>query len=257
MPLSLPLPRLCAALDDAAGRLLDAAVAAGLDARVPSCPAWDTRALLAHQAMVHRWATAHLLGTDPAAVPNQTTIRSTVEDLPAWFAEGWHALTDALAAAPPDLRAMTFLADAPPPREFWARRQTHETTIHLVDALGARRGRVPTAAELEVAPDVAADGIDELLRGFFTRGRSKLFDGREYTLAVVPTDTDRTWVVRVAARLEVDPEGTPPPDDAEIVLSGTTSALYVGLWNRGDEFAVAGDPAFLTRWRSAHRVRWS
>ena len=50
------------------GAALDvAARAAGVDAPVPSCPAWDVRALLAHQTMVHRWATAHVRGEDPEA----------------------------------------------------------------------------------------------------------------------------------------------------------------------------------------------
>ena len=57
----------------------------------------------------------------------------------------------------------------------------------MIDALAAVLGRQPTASEADIAPAVAIDGIDELLRGFFTRGRSKLYDGEEYTIAVRPT----------------------------------------------------------------------
>ena len=39
--------------------------------------------------------------------------------------------------APVDLEAFVFLNDAPAPRQFWARRQCHETTIHAVDMSGA------------------------------------------------------------------------------------------------------------------------
>ena len=202
MPTSLSFDEHLAALEAAGTRLVDLATDAGLDAAVPTCPAWTVDALVAHQSMVHRWATAQVRGDDADAVPNQTTIRSTVADLPAYFREGHRALLDALRAAPPDLGAMTFLNDAPAPREFWARRQAHETTIHMVDALAAACGRVPTADEVEVDPALAVDGIDELLRGFFTRGRSKLYDGTEYTLAVTPGDADRRWIVRVAERLQ-------------------------------------------------------
>ena len=150
------------------------AVDAGLDAPVPTCPTWDARALVAHQTMVHRWATAHVRGDDPNDVLNQTAIRETVEYLPGYYLEGHAALLDALRAAPPDLRALRFLNDAPAPREFWARRQAHETTIHSVDALAAQLGRWPKADETGIEVPLAIDGLDELLGGFFTRGQSKL-----------------------------------------------------------------------------------
>lgn len=33
---------------------------------------------------------------------------------------------------------------------FWARRQVHETTIHMVDALAAWLGRLPTAPDADL-----------------------------------------------------------------------------------------------------------
>ena len=99
---------------------------------------------------------------------------------------------------------MTFLKDAPAPREFWARRQAHETTIHMVDAQSALLGRVPSTDEAGISSAFAADGLDELLRGFFTRGKSKLFDGKPFVTVVAPDDVDRRWVLRVDERLSVD-----------------------------------------------------
>ena len=100
---------------------------------------------------------------------------------------------------------MTFLNDAPGRASSGPRRQAHETTIHMVDALAAKLGRPPTADEAGIDPSLAVDGIDELVRGFFTRGRSKLYDGTEYTVAVRPADAERRWVLRVAERLTVEP----------------------------------------------------
>ena len=142
--------------------------------------------------MVHRWAAAHVRGDEPDSVPSQTEIRTTVDDLVGYYRQGHAALLDAFGAAEPDLTAMTFLNDCPAPREFWARRQAHETTIHMVDALAARGGTLPTAEQAGIPTPLAVDGIDELLRGFLTRGRSKLYDGDEYAIAVTPTDTERT-----------------------------------------------------------------
>jgi uncharacterized protein (TIGR03083 family) len=231
---------------------------AGMSTPVPTCPAWAVDALVAHQAMVHRWATAHVRGDDPDEVPNQTAIRTTVADLPAYYDEGLAGLIAALRAASPDLDATTFLKDAPPPRDFWSRRQAHETTIHMVDALAAKLGRAPTADESGIDQSLAVDGIDELVRGFFTRGRSKLYDGDEYTLAVAPSDVGRRWVLRVAERLTVDPgDGSDGPDPAA-TITGSAADLYLVLWNRGGEVSVAGERKdVLERWRARQRVTWS
>ncbi len=259
MPTSLTFDEHVAALEASGRRLGEYARDAGMAAPVPTCPAWAADALLAHQAMVHRWATAHVRGDDPDAVPNQTAIRTTVADLPAYYDEGLGGLLAALRAAPADLTAMTFLKDAPAPRDFWARRQAHETTIHMVDALAAKLGRAPTAEESGIEKGLAVDGIDELVRGFFTRGRSKLYDGEEYTLAVAPSDASRRWVLRVAERLTVDP-GDGQDDDVEPAATITAPAvdLYLALWNRGGEVDVEGGRSeVLDRWRSTQRVTWS
>jgi uncharacterized protein (TIGR03083 family) len=263
VPTSLSFDEHVAALETAGRRLITESVEAGMDAPVPTCPAWATDALVAHQAMVHRWATAHVRGDDPDEVPNQTAIRTTVADLPAYYDEGLAGLIAALRAAPPDLDAMTFLKDAPPPREFWARRQAHETTIHMVDALAAKLGRAPTAGESGIDQSLAVDGIDELVRGFFTRGRSKLYDGDEYTVAVAPSDVSRCWVLRVAERLTVDPDdglddGVADGPEPTATITGPAVDLYLGLWNRGGEVEITGGrPDVLERWRATQRVTWS
>lgn len=250
MPTSLTLTEHLAALATAGPRLAEFAATAGWDAAVPTCPAWDVRALVAHQAMVHRWSTAQIVGTDPDAVPNQTALQEH-DDLAAYYNEGLDVLIAALRAAPEDLQAMTFLNDAPPPRQFWARRQAHETTMHAVDAQAAALGRTPTTSEVGVTTELAVDGLDELLCGFFTRGRSKLFDGEEYSFAVAPTDADAAWTVHVAERLTVSP-GVAAGDVP--ALRGTAAALYLALWNRGDE--IADGHALLARWRETQKVRW-
>ena len=55
-------------IEDAVARLGAWADRAGAEAPVPTCPGWTVRDLLAHQGMVHRWATAVVLGDDPRAV---------------------------------------------------------------------------------------------------------------------------------------------------------------------------------------------
>lgn len=264
-PGPLDLDRYLDLVPTAAAALAFAAAAAGLDAAVPTCPRWRVADLLAHQGLVHRWATSHVeghdgRGPDGRELPTRTAyLREIAPDrLLDWFAAGAAGLVDALRAAPADLRAMTFLREAPPPRLFWARRQTHETTVHAVDALAARLGRTPTTAEaveaLGLTPDVALDGLDELLRGFITRGAARVRRDEPYTVAVRPSDADVGWLLHVDESVTTEVVTGRAPE-ADVTLSGTAAALHLGLWNRGDVQA-AGLPGFLAAWRAKQRVRW-
>jgi uncharacterized protein (TIGR03083 family) len=250
----------------AARRLAADAVEAGLDAPVPTCPEWTVAQLVGHQGEVHRWATAVIAGalTDPDLPESAVAATLPPDDeavLLSWFTAGAQALIDALGDAPDDLTAAVFLRDAPRPRVFWARRQTHETTIHAVDALSARLGRMPTAAEVGIDAAVAADGIDELLTGFITRRSSRLrVDGDQAAqILVAPGDVDLAWTVTVSAEPPVTVRGADPDSGREpdCVLTGTAAALYLGLWNRGDEIAATGADELLGLWRERVRVRWS
>jgi uncharacterized protein (TIGR03083 family) len=239
-------------------RLIELATVAGLGAAVPSCPDWLVRDLVAHQSKVHRWAAANVGGDDPALVPTDAEILGSVDDLASYYRDGLAGLCLGLEEAPDDLEAMTFLNDAPAPRAFWARRQAHETTIHMADALAATLGRLPTVDEADIAPELAADGIDELLRGFFTRGRSKLYDGSEHTLDVVASDVDRRWALQIGPRLTVAPHDEPAAGGApDATIAGTAAGLYLGLWNRGTDIAVTGPSEVLDRWRTSHQVTWT
>ena len=248
-----------AALAEAGSALAERAAAAGLTARVPTCPRWTVADLVAHQGMVHRWAAAHLR-LDDARVPSKSEILRTVPrgELLAWFSDGVAALLDTFANTPHDVPALVFLNNAPAPRTFWARRQSHETTIHAADALAAVLGRFPTERDAALGADLALDGIDELLRGFFTRGRTRLFDGTEFTVAVRPSDAATGWLLRVRPTgLAAEQASVDDLPDAGGLFTGTAVQLYLGLWNRGTEIRVTGRPSVLERWREVQRVQWS
>ena len=134
-----------AGIDAAVDRMAVWSRAAGPDAPVPTCPGWTVRDLLAHQGMVHRWATAVVRGDDPATVDDAAIEAEgrAAPDPVGWLLDGAPALVSALESAPDDLAVMTFLKQAPPARQFWARRQCHETTVHALDALSALRGPAP------------------------------------------------------------------------------------------------------------------
>ncbi|MFC7487285.1 maleylpyruvate isomerase family mycothiol-dependent enzyme [Knoellia sp. CPCC 206453] len=247
-----------AALTAATGSLVRDAASAGLDAPVPTCPGWTVRDLLAHQGAVHRWATANVVGDSEGARDIEPFEQEGLAraDPVQWLTEGGAALLAALEAAPADLDALVFLKDAPAPREFWARRQCHETTIHAVDALSAKLSRMPSAQLADIGSPLAADGIDELLTGFLPRAKYQLRSEEPMRIAVRPGDVDHAWIVEVSGEPLVSTRHTPRAvelDDVDVTFSGSAAELYLGLWNRGDEFA-SDDAAMLARWREFARV---
>ncbi|MCW2821576.1 MAG: hypothetical protein JWR64_1371 [Marmoricola sp.] len=238
------------AIREALAAFVDHARRAGLEAPVPTTPEWTVRQLVAHQGMVHRWATAIVRGTrvDPAAVEAEGL---AARDPVLWLRDGGHRLVEALQKAPVDLDAPVFLNDAPPPRLFWARRQSHETTIHSVDALSAALGRVPNADDTWITRQIALDGIDELLTGFLTRKSSPLRSEEPILFGFRPTDVERSWLVVVgpdAPVVERNYRGY-----ADVELEAPAEALYLAAWNRTDEIAVDG----FDVWREHARVTWT
>lgn len=236
--------------------MADAAACAGLDTSVPTCPGWTVRDLLAHTGMVHRWAAAHV---------REGMAASSAADHPApgdeqvvdWFRAGHAELVAALRAAPDDLEAMRFLADAGPAREFWARRQAHETAVHRADAEAANATSARFDADLDV--DFALDGIAELLEGFFGRPSRRMRADPPVRLRVQPDGSSVSWLVELrpdgkTITRHSDP-GTLPI--AGCTLGGTPAQLYRFLWNRGGDVRVDGDRCVLDVWAAVAKVQWS
>lgn len=263
IPPQLTLAEYGEGIGDGAAVLRANAVAAGLDAAVPTCPGWTVRDLLTHQGVVFRWARDIVGEVEPRPEELLAAEAVAVTDLLDWVDEGLVDLLNTLATAPEDLRVFFFLKDAPPSRQAWARRQCHEVTIHAVDAMAARLGRPPTAAQTWIRPALAADGIDELLTGFLPRRSQRVRSAEQLTVAVRPTDVSPAWLLRISEEPVVTTRfgghaGDPPP--ADVTLTGTAAQLYLGLWNRGQhdpEFTATGRPHWIETWREQMQVVWS
>ncbi|GII00823.1 maleylpyruvate isomerase N-terminal domain-containing protein [Planobispora takensis] len=283
------------ALQDAGVRLAAAAERAGVDAPVPTCPGWRVRDLLEHLGGVHRWAAAYVATgrTEPFTDEEAAVFFTAPDDagLVGWYREGHTALVRTLREADPGTTCWAFLR-APSPLAFWARRQAHETAIHMIDAEAAAAAASPgdaggiapsTAASpgdadgiasprdaapgtggsastaraiASFTPAFAADGVDELFDGFLPRRRGRLVADPPVSLAVRATDHPTAWTVRV------EPGGravTPGADAADCVVSGPARELYLMLWNRGGAEAldVRGDRSVLELWREKSVIVWS
>ncbi|MDY0815269.1 maleylpyruvate isomerase family mycothiol-dependent enzyme [Kitasatospora purpeofusca] len=238
------------------GLLADAAARTGLDAPVPTCPDWRLRDLLLHTGQVHRWATAHVRDALKAPLDEdgeRALLIPAPDDagLVNWFRAGHTALLDALTAAPADLDCWTFMP-APSPLAFWARRQAHETAVHRIDADAAAGTEGPSTD-----PALALDGIDELLRGFMSRGRTEVRGERPRTVQISATDGPGRWLLTVGP----DPLSVALTEDpaADLTLTGPARDLYLLLWNRlpagTGKVDRAGDETLLDLWRESARIR--
>lgn len=223
--------------------LADAARLAGLDAPVPTCPGWTVADLLEHMGNVQRWA-ARTVATRPAERISRRDMSEAPPraELLAWFHAAGRELVTTLAAADPAAPVWTFGPDGTV--RFWFRRQAHEVTVHRVDAERAA-GR-PAAP---IAPDLAADGIDEWL-GFAAAFGHDALRGEGETVHLHCTDTadgelgewlltlrpDGPGLERVHAKGDVAARGA--ASDLDLFVAGR-----VGV----DALEVFGDGALLER----------
>ena len=246
-----------AILASEANALASAAEEAGLDAPVPTCPGWTVRDLVLHLGEVHRWATAAITS---GAMKLGDVPGDSLGPLPEppdtidWFCRGAIALRETLDSADPSFEYAAFLADPAAPRvRFWARRQAMETSVHRVDAESAL-GRCTT-----LSPEVALDGIDEFLTGFLPRSRTPLRADSERALLIAPDYSEQRWTVTISREMPVTVrEAAVPAADADCVVAGPASDIYLAMWNRCslDGLQISGDRGVIDMLRDSVQVRW-
>jgi uncharacterized protein (TIGR03083 family) len=242
------------ALDEQGRLLAGSAEGIDLDLEVPTCPEWKLRDLLNHIGDVHRWAATYVSEARADMLSDEEdkalfdTKRAADSDLVGWFRLGHAALVEALRAAPADLECWTFLP-ADSPLAFWARRQTHETTMHRVDVESISGDLTP------LDPALSADGISEMLFGFASRGR-KLLQDPPRTMAVEATDTGDRWLLTLGTERVTAESGSAPADCS---VTGSAADLYLALWNRlpVGQIRTTGDANVFARFRESLRIRWS
>ncbi|HEX9342654.1 MAG TPA: maleylpyruvate isomerase family mycothiol-dependent enzyme [Actinomycetota bacterium] len=137
---------------------------ADLTAIVPTCPDWTLAELVRH------------IGGNLRFVETAVRTRTAVDDpqrqvpdgagpdaddpaaLDAWLADAAARFADTLRAAGSDAEAQVWVFNRR--TAFWARRAALDLVVHRADAAGT------VGADYSVAPELAADAIDELLELF-------------------------------------------------------------------------------------------
>jgi uncharacterized protein (TIGR03083 family) len=157
----LPYGRFCDEVVAQTDLMRGVVAGADLSATVPTTPDWTLSQLLRHVGgnlrsleLAVRTGTAVTEperqvpdhggppGDDPAAVD-------------AWLSEAATRFAETLGKAGPDTQAQIWQIRWP--TAAWARRAAHDLVVHRADAAGA------VGADYRVAPDLAADAVDEFL----------------------------------------------------------------------------------------------
>lgn len=210
-------------LADAATRFEDVLRTGDRTAVVPSCPGWTVSDLGEHLAEIHRWALGQLTGTEPDAI--------VATDLADRFSAGADELVAALRARSADTPSAAIYP--PDSAATWARRQGHETAIHLWDAMTASGDDPGLQAEH------AADGVREVVADLYPRQvRLGRVEPLAATVVFACSDADGEAVL----------VGTDPAAPS-VRVTGRAEDLLLLLWGRRDpaviDLAVDGDRAAL------------
>jgi uncharacterized protein (TIGR03083 family) len=220
------------------------------DAQVPGLD-WDVRSLIVHTGGAHRWATTivrEASDDEVGAAYSRVGAGPIDGELAAWLREGLADLVAALRAAPEDLDVFTFLP-AHSARHFWARRQAHETAVHRADLESVSEAVTPFPV------DFAQDGIAEMLHGFAARRRNAIT--APGTVSLRPTDDGDAWRMTFGGETIIADRAA-SDTSADAMVTGSSSDLYLWLWNRpAAQVKIAGKEELARLWTETVRVRWS
>jgi uncharacterized protein (TIGR03083 family) len=210
-------------------RLLgDVVFAAELSTPVPTCPGWTLLQLLRHVGRGDRWAAQIIRDRagsdlDPRLVPDGRPPSDT-DGARAWLQAGARVLLDAVSAIGPE-NVATFLG--PRPAGWWVRRRVHEATVHRADAA------IAAGKPYELAPELAADGIDEWLERLAVElpaARAAAI-GVGQVLAMRATDAGAQWRIGGTAT-GIDWGRSASDRPPAVRLAGPAADLFLALVRR-------------------------
>jgi uncharacterized protein (TIGR03083 family) len=232
---------------------------ADLSVTVPTCPDWTLAQLVRHIGGNHRaLETAVRTGTaveDPGKqVPDAAgPDGDDPSALTAWLADASARLAGTLRDAGPDAQAQLWVFRRP--TIFWARRAANDVVIHRADAAGT------VHADYTVAPDLAADAVDELLELIGdpqVAGSSPQFAelrGPGGSIHLHATDTDTDPGLEAEWLIELREDGFSwrrGHAKATVALRGPMADVLRVFWRRlpagSDRVEVLGDAALLDFW---------
>jgi len=217
------------------GAAFAAAARRGPDAAIPSCPGWSMRDLVAHVDHVFRKVHARVESGDleMEEVPGLDESDLAGEPLVVRYEEGLALLVDAFDDTDVDAPSWTWFG--PKRVGFWVRRMAHEIAIHRWDAENALGAASP------IAPDLAADGVSEMIDVHLQEEGTPPYAGPEGVIEFRELDGSAAWYLELT-------EGVPPRRAAEGAeasagVEASASDLVLLLWGRLqlEDVEITGD----------------
>ncbi|GHE07615.1 hypothetical protein GCM10010339_53050 [Streptomyces alanosinicus] len=232
---------------------------ADLSATVPTCPDWSLEDLVRHMGGALRWVdtlvrTRAQENVPPERVPlaKGPEKRGDAAALDEWLAQTGELVVGALREAGPDAEVWAFAGV--PNAGFWARRMTHEITVHRADATLA------AGLPYEVAPDIAADAVDEWLQIVQWAQRNMPKDPKRDlrrpgdSIHLHATDTepalDAEWLIDLDGEVIDWRRGH---EKATVALRGPLSSLLLAFYGRlpldAPGLEILGERELLEFWQ--------
>jgi uncharacterized protein (TIGR03083 family) len=222
-----------------------AAVTDGADPGTPvaTCPGWTLADLLQHTGEVFRWAATMVRDSSQERLRREQIDWDLPADpagFPRWIRAGSDFVLETFRACDPATPMWAW--GWPKAAGFWPRRMVHEIGVHRADAQLAL-DLVPA-----FAPEVAADGVDELLdniphAAYFAPAVETLRGSG--TLDLHAPDAGTSWLITLvedgfrwerAESVGTDVEVTAAAGDLLLALYGRPAAVEVpgdlDLWER-------------------------
>jgi len=241
-------PNLLDVLEVEGERLATSTIGSDLEAEVPQLPGMRLGEVVRHVGSVYRMVVSWLHdGARPTRWQRAPAEDQTLVDyLRAGLLEVVHELAqhDPLDGCPtwwPEHQNYG----------FWYRRLAHETTIHRYDVqmggAAAMVGGIP--------PEIAVDGVDEILSLWFTHrlGVLGISDVRPGRVAI--HTGDRRWIAQIT------PTGTSAwradtDETVDAIVSSDPAGMYLWLWGRRPNAQVleAGDPDVVAQLQDLLRM---
>lgn len=204
-------------------------------ATVPGCPDFTLAETLRHVGSVHRVTRSWVRD---GRRPEQWQRSPADEDLVGFVRTGLSELLTELGKHDPAAPCDTWWPDDRT-HGFWRRRMVHETTVHRVDVEAAAGGPVHP-----VDPEVALDGIDELLFLWFGHRLGELKMSAPQRGVVALSAVDRHWLAifepgRSTARRVEEADAR----SADAMVSGEPMEVYLWSWGRlpDQSVRISGD----------------
>jgi uncharacterized protein (TIGR03083 family) len=191
---------------------------------VPGCPGLTLGETVRHAGSMYRMVLSWLRsGERPSAWQREPDVGQPIEE---YLLSGMRAVVDRLSAHDPEEGCATWWPEHQT-YGFWYRRLAHESTVHRVDVQGA------AGVDLDrVDDDIALDGIDEVLRLWFTHRLSAIGVSGTRNHRVLVRSDKREWLARAT------PTGTsawrvePDEEYADGTITGPPHHTYLWLWGR-------------------------